>query len=132
MKNRFSSILPFGLLILGLFVFPGLACSFSTGEEDATPTPEVMATPLNKWVVVDFDGAPLRNGPGVEFDQIGVVSEEKQLEVIAISSDGNWFQVTPPETLKNVNPDWQVWISVLYTAEIMPQGFPLIGTQPSP
>lgn len=132
MKSRPSATIRLFMFFLMLFVLPGLACSFSDEDDEATPTPELMSTAINKTVIVDFDDAPLRNGPSIDFDQIGTVSEDKQLEVIAISSDGNWYQITPPETLKTVNPDWQVWISVLYTAEIAPQGFPLMGTQPSP
>lgn len=132
MRKHLSIPVHIFLFFLGLFILPGLACSFGVEDDEATPTPELQSTAITKMVVVDFDGAPLRNGPGVDFDQIGIVSEDKQLEVIAVSSDRNWYQVTPPETLKNVNPDWQVWISVLYTAEIVPPGFPVMGTQPSP
>ena len=132
MKNHKKMLAWFALFLFVLFALPGLACSFGDEEDEATATPEVSLTAITKTVIVDFDGAPLRNGPGVDFDQIGVVSEEKQLEVLAISSDGNWYQVKPPESLQTVNPNWQVWISVLYTAEIAPPGFPLMGTQPSP
>ena len=132
MRKRLSIPVHLFLFILGLFILPGLACSFGVEEDEATPTPELQTTAINKLVVVDFNGAPLCNGPGVDYDQIGIVSEDKQLEVIAVSSDGNWYQVTPPETLKNVSPGWQAWISVLYTAEIMPPGIPAMGAQLSP
>ena len=132
MRYQLRTVLHFGFLFLALFALPALACSFNGDEEEVIETQEVFAKPVSKQVIVDFDGAPVRNGPGVDYDQIGNISEGKQLDVIAVSSDGNWYQVTPPETVKNMNPDWEVWISVLFTAELAPPGFPLPGTPPSP
>jgi uncharacterized protein YgiM (DUF1202 family) len=132
MRYQLRTVLRFGFLFLTLFALPTLACSFNVEEDEVIETPEVFAKPVSRSVIVDFDGAPVRNGPGVDYDQIGNISEGKQLEVIAVSSDGNWYQVTPPETIKNMNPDWEVWISVLYTAELVPPGFPMAGTQTAP
>jgi uncharacterized protein YraI len=79
-RTRSGAVLLLTTLVLALFtITPTIA------QEDATPSPTVLATFPN--------GVNVRSGPGVDFPQIDVLPSGTRVEVIAVSEDGEWYRI---------------------------------------
>lgn len=71
-----------------------------TPEPTATPTdtPEPSATPTETPIPVpkvaaDSQGLNVRSGPGTLYPVVGLMRQGDQADILARSSDGNWWQV---------------------------------------
>lgn len=73
----------------------------------ATPTTEPTATEAPVVLVqVVSDEADLREGPGEVYPAIGRVERGDQLEVVAKTADGNWYNIRLPNS-----PTLRAWIA---------------------
>ena len=76
------------------------------GKPAPTAT-EISATPLTKVTITSVKGnLYIRRGPGLEYNQIGVLLKDTSTEVIAHDVLSNWVQVVIP------NSDNTGWVSI--------------------
>lgn len=118
--HRFLPVLILTLLLF--FLLPALACSTSSepAAATATHTPEVKTTPYDPTQEgeVDLEDIPVRNGPGLQFEQIGTLKKGTKLVITGISSNRDWFRLKTPA---GIDPKGkEVWISVLFVKVIQP------------
>lgn len=105
MKNIsfvFLSIFAFCLLALS-----GLtdAHAHSKGQQPTVPIPTVTGTPSGviASVSLDVEDSPkVRSGPGVFYDQIGVLLPGQKVPVIGRTPGGDWLKIEYPGTAGGV------------------------------
>lgn len=122
MRRKTSPLILLLLTLVLLFGLPALACSTSDSSKEptATPTAEVKTTPYSpeKEGEVDLEDAPVRNGPGLHFEQIGTLKKGTKLVITGVSSNGDWYRLKTPA---GIDPKGkEVWISVLFVKVIQP------------
>jgi hypothetical protein len=109
------------LVILGIVLLPALACRIGGSKPTPTPTKEVKTTPYQAEIEgkIIVDKAPVRNGPGVSFTNLGVLKKDAVVTITGISSDRDWYRIkTPP----GIDPKGkECWISVLFVEQKSPQ-----------
>lgn len=120
MDNRQKSLRIFLFLSVIIFIIPSLACLGSAATATPTATKEVKTTPYSetKEADVNVEGAPIRSGPGKNFEQLGTLKKNTRVKITAISSDENWFRIEKPAGLDNKGKE--TWISVLYVSVLIP------------
>jgi hypothetical protein len=133
MRRASKAITVFMFSVLVMTLFPAIACSL-TGESTATPTPtlELKITPMEIEGKIIVQDSPLRSSPGKENTQLGVIKKGEKVQVVGISSDGNWYQIKTPASVPGVIKDLKVWISVLFVELPQPEAFPMPGMTPMP
>lgn len=71
--------------------------------------PTIVITPLSARYEVVVDIANLRSGPGIEFPEVGKVSEGDIINVNGILADDNWYRLEGKE---------ETWISAAFVSSV--------------
>lgn len=98
------------VLVSSILFLASIACNYSGLKGVAEPTlmPLVLITPLSLQAVVISDSAPLRSGPGIDYDQAGALSRDQVVNVKGISVRNDWYLIGIP----GYQPvSGQIWVS---------------------
>ena len=131
MTKQRQAISILSLFLILAIVLPALACA-TTSTPTPTPTKEVKTTPYSetKEAEVSLEDAPVRNGPGAGFTQIGTLKKKTKVIINGISSDGSFFRIQTPA---GIDPKGkECWISVIFVAVIQPTMPPMPQMPTSP
>ncbi len=105
------------------------ACAGAGTASSNTPVPTLApVTPVKGPAVVIVDVAPLRSGPGVEFEPVGVLAEGEIVTLVGSSPAKDWYRVTLPTPQGGIN---EAWVSAEFIAPIRPTSTPLPSWTPS-
>jgi hypothetical protein len=115
-------------LSVGICIFMLLA---STRSVDASP-PEVQAvvtvtgTPEGPIIIVP-DQVNVRLGPGVNYDQVGVLIAGQEAPALGRSPGGDWIQIAYPGV-----PDNIAWVYASFVVLESSQMLPVVEIPPTP
>lgn len=104
-------------------------------DPDLEPTPEQTAEPGTGATLTADTNVNIRNGPGVQYEAVGLLEQGQTADIIGVNIDGSWWRITIPGA-----EDEKGWVSDDYvtaenTANVPPvdkDGNPIPGQLPIP
>lgn len=123
LDKKLTSGLALMVLIAAALALSVPAAAVAAPRLQATEAPTVTGTPQGPTVLVP-EQVNVRNGPGVDYDQIGVMIQGQRAPALGRSPGGDWIQIHYPGVPGNVG-----WV---YSPLVTLEGSGLLGVVEPP